>query len=85
MNLNENKEKIENIKANAPKKTGTVSNPLSKQLNSLKKPALKQPVETVKNKKRKLRTLFLRKHQVLSHVLITLIQTKLLTECMPAI
>ena len=53
MNLNENKEKIENIKANAPKKTGTVSNPLSKQLNSLKKPALKQPVETVKKQEKK--------------------------------
>lgn len=53
MNLNENKEKIENIKASTPNKAGNVSNPLSKQLNSLKKPALKQPVETVKKQEKK--------------------------------
>ena len=53
VNLNENKEKIDNIKASTPKKAGNVSNPLSKQLNSLKKPALKQPVETVKKQEKK--------------------------------
>ena len=49
--MNENKEKLtENIKAEKPAKTNkAVSNPLSKQLNSLKKPALKN-IEPVKTK-----------------------------------
>lgn len=49
--MNENKEKLtENIKAEKPAKTNkAVSNPLSRQLNSLKKPALKN-IEPVKTK-----------------------------------
>ncbi len=49
--LNENKEKLsENIKPKKPEKADkTVSNPLSKQLNSLKKPALKN-LKSVKTK-----------------------------------
>ena len=47
--MNENKEKLtKDIKAKMPKKADkTVSNPLSKQLNELRKPALKTP-ESVK-------------------------------------
>ena len=43
--LNDNKEKeIKEIKAKKPKKADkTVSNPLAKQLNELRKPALKKP------------------------------------------
>ena len=51
--MNENKEKIsEKSKAQSPiKSKQTVSNPLSKQLNALKKPALKTPAKKKSEKK----------------------------------
>ena len=46
--MNENKEKaLENIKPDVPKKASKVSNPMSKQLNALKKPAVKKAVSPV--------------------------------------
>ena len=52
--MNENKEKVSENKVKSPSKSkNTVSNPLSKQLNSLKKPALKTPVKQTREAKNK--------------------------------
>ena len=83
--MNENKDKIsEKSKAQSPIKSNKpVSNPLSKQLNALKKPALKTPDKIATKKKlREFPILFLLKHLILSLVSITLIRIKLQTECM---
>ena len=51
--MNENKEKVVENKVNTPLKSAkNVSNPLSKQLNALKKPALKTPVKTTKKEEK---------------------------------
>ena len=51
--MNENKEKVVDNKIKTSSKGAkTVSNPLSKQMNALKKPVLKTPVKPAKNEEK---------------------------------